>query len=72
METMPLILGVLSDFIKSTQPGIESAENKVKFWGVAESLVYRTGEIIVSHIIPCREVCFNETRTWISMMRVGR
>ncbi|KAE9407826.1 hypothetical protein BT96DRAFT_914477 [Gymnopus androsaceus JB14] len=30
----------------STQPGIESAESKVKFWALCESLVYRKGEII--------------------------
>ena len=29
-ETLPLILGLLSEFIKSTQPGIEAAESKDK------------------------------------------
>jgi RHO1 GDP-GTP exchange protein 1/2 len=46
-ETLPLILGILSDFIKSTQPGIAAAEDKVKFWSLCESLVYQKGEIIV-------------------------
>ncbi|KAF5367381.1 hypothetical protein D9758_003697 [Tetrapyrgos nigripes] len=45
-ETLPIILGILSDCIKSTQPGIEAAESKVKFWGLCESLVYQKGEII--------------------------
>ncbi|KAH8118065.1 hypothetical protein DFH11DRAFT_1808798 [Phellopilus nigrolimitatus] len=45
-ETMPLIIGILSDFVKSTQPGIEAAEAKVKFWSVMENLVFRKGEII--------------------------
>ncbi|THH20762.1 hypothetical protein EW146_g670 [Bondarzewia mesenterica] len=45
-ETLPLVLTILSDFIKSTEPGILAAESKVKFWGVCESLVYSRGEII--------------------------
>ncbi|KAJ3865305.1 hypothetical protein EV359DRAFT_72510 [Lentinula novae-zelandiae] len=46
LETLPIILGILSDCIKSTQPGIEAAESKVKFWALCESLVFRKGEII--------------------------
>ena len=51
LETLPIILGILSDFIKSTQPGIEAAESKVKFWALCESLVYQKGEIIVRHAL---------------------
>lgn len=47
LETLPIILGILSDCIKSTQPGIEAAESKVKFWALCESLVYQKGEIVV-------------------------
>lgn len=47
LETLPLILEILSNCIKSTQPGIEVAESKVKFWSLCESLVYQKGEIIV-------------------------
>lgn len=47
METIPLLLNILSDFIKSTQPGIEAAEEKVRFWSLSESLIYQKGEIIV-------------------------
>ncbi|KAI0635913.1 hypothetical protein C8Q77DRAFT_1100369 [Trametes polyzona] len=46
METIPLLIGILSDFIKSTQPGIAASEDKVKFWNLCESLVYQKGEII--------------------------
>lgn len=45
---MPLILGILSDFLKSTQPGIQAAEERVKFFTLGESLVFRKSEIIVS------------------------
>jgi hypothetical protein len=47
-ETMPLTLTILSDFVKSTEPGVAVAEAKVKFWSLCESLIYRPGEIIVS------------------------
>jgi hypothetical protein len=47
MEMLPLLLGILSDFVKSTQPGIAAAESKVKFWDLCESLEYMDGEIIV-------------------------
>ncbi|KAI0749365.1 hypothetical protein C8Q80DRAFT_1100784 [Daedaleopsis nitida] len=46
MEAIPLILGILNEFIRSTQPGIEAAEEKVKFWSLCETLVYQKGEII--------------------------
>ncbi|RDX57314.1 hypothetical protein OH76DRAFT_1476727 [Lentinus brumalis] len=45
-EDIPVILGILNEFIRSTQPGIEAAEEKVKFWSLCESLVYQKGEII--------------------------
>ena len=47
LEILPIILGILKDCIKSTQPGIEAAESKVKFWALCESLVFQKGEIIV-------------------------
>jgi hypothetical protein len=47
-ESLPLTLNILSDFIKSTQPGIEAADLKAKFWELAESLVFVRGEMIVS------------------------
>ena len=49
-ETLSLLISLLGDFIKSTQPGIEAAESKVKFWELCESLVYQKGEIIVSFL----------------------
>ncbi|OCB84705.1 hypothetical protein A7U60_g8226 [Sanghuangporus baumii] len=45
-DSMPLIIGILGDFVKSTQPGIEAAESRVKFWNVMENLVFRKGEIM--------------------------
>ncbi|KIM84853.1 hypothetical protein PILCRDRAFT_817654 [Piloderma croceum F 1598] len=57
-ETLPLILTILSDFIKSTQPGIAAAEDKVKFWNLCESLVYQKGEIIDMNV-------YEESRTLV-------
>ncbi|KAF7986494.1 hypothetical protein HWV62_31305 [Athelia sp. TMB] len=50
LETLPLLLTILSDFIKSTQPGILAAESKVKFWDLGESLKYQKGEIITRKV----------------------
>ena len=50
LETLPTILGILSDFLKSTQPGIAAAESKVKLWDLCEYLEYQKGEIIVSNL----------------------
>ena len=47
MDAIPLVTSILSDFIKGTQPGIEAAEEKVRFWSLCENLAYQKGEIIV-------------------------
>ena len=51
LENLPLILSILNEFVKSTQPGIAAAESKVKFWELCEGLVYMKGEIIVRRVI---------------------
>lgn len=71
LETLPIILGILKDCIKSTQPGIEAAESKVKFWELCESLVYQKGEIIVRLLgVTFLRIVLTFLRIWISMMRV--
>jgi hypothetical protein len=50
-EDLPIILSILNEFLKSTQPGIEAAENKVKFWDLCESLTFNKGEIIVVYFV---------------------
>ena len=52
-ETLPLLLTVLGDLVKSAEPGIAVAEGKVGFWDVCESLVYSRGEIIVRRVALC-------------------
>ena len=46
-ETISLILGILADFLKSIQPGIQAAEARVRFFTLSENLVFRKTEIIV-------------------------
>ncbi len=43
LETIPIV----QDFIKSSEPGIAAAENKVKFGVLHKSLVDPQGEITV-------------------------
>ena len=45
---MSLVLTILSDFLKSTQPGIQAAEARAKFLALGENLVFRKTELIVS------------------------
>ncbi|EIW84261.1 hypothetical protein CONPUDRAFT_163433 [Coniophora puteana RWD-64-598 SS2] len=45
-DELPILLELLSDFLKSTQPGIAAAENKVKFYNLCESLSFAVGELI--------------------------
>lgn len=45
--SIPIASGVLSEFIKSTERGIENAREKVKYWALCESLVFTHGEGMV-------------------------
>jgi hypothetical protein len=48
LETIPIVLSILQDFIKSSEPGIEAAEGKVNYSALHETLVFSREEIIVS------------------------
>lgn len=73
LETLPLILSILNEFVKSTQPGIAAAESKVKFWNLCENLVYMKGEIIVSPMDLLYSLVFQilSVRKWTCMMIAG-
>ena len=47
--------------MKSTQPGIEASEGKVRFYALAESLRFRRGEIIVGFIYSARNYVEDDT-----------
>lgn len=46
VSTHTLICRFMAD--ERMKPGIESAEGKIKLWNVAERLLFKKGEIIVS------------------------
>jgi hypothetical protein len=48
LETIPIVLTVLQDFIKSSEPGIAAAEEKVKFGALHKSLDGQQDDITVS------------------------
>ncbi|KAI0342848.1 hypothetical protein BDW22DRAFT_1357379 [Trametopsis cervina] len=61
-ELLPLTMSILSEFVKSTQPGIEAAEGKVKFWNLCETLAYQRGEIIDLDLYdPSRTLLFEDS-----------
>ncbi|RXK38363.1 hypothetical protein M231_04405 [Tremella mesenterica] len=45
-EAIPTVVAVLIRVVRSSQPGIESAESKIKLWNVAERLLNKKGEIV--------------------------
>lgn len=71
LETLPIILGILSDCIKSTQPGIEAAESKVKLWALSESLIFQKGELIVRprNDVLCLFPCHRRTSPGYGLVR---
>ncbi|KAJ6576436.1 hypothetical protein DFH09DRAFT_1276455 [Mycena vulgaris] len=64
-DTLPIILDILTSCIKSTQPGIEAAENKVKFWALCQSLVFQKGELIDMDL-------YADTRNLVRLAPVSR
>lgn len=72
-EDLPVILSILNDFLKSTQPGIEAAENKVKFWDLCESLIFNKGEIIVAcFVLVPSSVLISCVRNWTGIVIPAR
>ncbi|KAF7316832.1 hypothetical protein HMN09_00416400 [Mycena chlorophos] len=64
-DTLPIILDILTSSVKSAQPGIEAAENKIKFWELVQSLVFQRGEMIDMDL-------YADTRSLIRQAPVAR
>ncbi|WVQ71558.1 hypothetical protein IAR50_001097 [Cryptococcus sp. DSM 104548] len=45
-EDIPTLIDVLHRVVKSSEPGISSAEEKIRLWEVAERLMFKKGEIV--------------------------
>jgi hypothetical protein len=80
-ENLPVILEILSDFLKSTQPGIAAAEGRVKFVLFCENVTFKRGELIVSPCVPKASPSsytrqdmdlYGENRTMVHMDTVAR
>jgi hypothetical protein len=54
-DTIPQVLDVIKALGKETEPGVQSAKQKVQLWNYNTNLVFKPGEAIVSLVIkpPC-------------------
>ena len=52
-DTIPQVLEVIKDLGKRTEPGVQSAKDKVELWGYHANLVFKPSEMVVS-LIPTR------------------
>ena len=57
-DTIPQVLEVIKDLGKRTEPGVQSAKDKVELWGYHANLVFKPGEMVVS-LVPA--LCLKET-----------
>jgi len=48
-KDIPDVLEVIKTLGKETEPGVESAKQKVELWRYNSNLVFKTGEYIVSY-----------------------
>ncbi|KAG8904661.1 hypothetical protein FRB99_001381 [Tulasnella sp. 403] len=65
LQSIPLIQSLLDQFVKATQPGIETSESKVKLRDLIENLVFERGEVIDLDLN-------NEQRSLIKQGRLAR
>ncbi|PVG01912.1 Dbl domain-containing protein [Serendipita vermifera] len=57
-DTIPQVLEVIKDLGKSSEPGVQSAKQKVELWGYHTNLVFKPGEYVDMDLL-------HETRTLI-------
>ena len=50
-EAIPQVLDVIKALGKKTEPGVESAKQKVQLWNYNANLVFKPGEVIVRVIV---------------------
>lgn len=56
-ESIPQVLEIIKSLGKETEPGVESAKQKVELWRYNSNLVFKAGEVIVRTVhLPF--VCF--------------
>ena len=48
LDTIPAVLEIIKALGRETEPGIQSAKQKVMLWNYNTGLVFKRGEIVVS------------------------
>jgi hypothetical protein len=51
-DAIPEVIELISALARETQPGVESAKQKVELWRYNANLIFKTGEAVVS-ILDC-------------------
>jgi len=48
-ETIPNVIDIIKSLGKETEPGVQTAKQKVEMWRYGANLVFKSGETIVRH-----------------------
>lgn len=67
LESIPNVIEVIKALGKETEPGVQSAKQKVEVWRYNANLVFKGGEAVVrpSHDYPKFNLVTFKTRIWI-------
>jgi hypothetical protein len=55
-DTIPQVLDVIKALGKETEPGVQSAKQKVQLWNYNTNLVFKPGEAIVRIVAPMADL----------------
>ena len=71
-EAIPHVLDVIKALGKETEPGVQSAKQKVQLWNYNTNLVFKPGEVIVRVHLSILMSCFLYFgRIWICSMKIA-
>ena len=72
-SSIPEVIELISSLARETQPGVESAKQKVELWKYHSNLIFKTGEAVVclSAIKPLHHADTMTDRIWIFWMTTG-
>lgn len=52
-EAIPQVLEIIKSLGKDSEPGVESAKQKVQLWCYNSNIVFKPGEAVVSALMTC-------------------
>jgi hypothetical protein len=66
-SSIPEVIELISSLARETQPGVESAKQKVELWKYHSNLIFKTGDAVVRPLTIkfCHRADFIHDRTWI-------